>query len=248
MTTLGQVIGVESNIKSLAHSVITKVDRQLSKDPAGQQSPLAGITRVFEPWTPEDKPQPAEERLVQVRADEEIKLLVDALTALFDNAATREWGNQQARADIKVDGDVLLSSVPVGYLLFLEKQLTDLVTLTSRLAVLDPAEDWTFSKAAGCYVSKETLTYSTKKVRRAITLVPATDKHPGQAESYPEDVLSGTWRQKKYSGALEASKVARLTERARKLLFAVKYARAECNKMDVEEQEPGATLLSYIFG
>jgi len=40
--------------------------------------------------------------------------------------------------------------VPATYLLFLEKQLTDLHTLVSKLPVLDASETWVFDQAADC--------------------------------------------------------------------------------------------------
>jgi hypothetical protein len=44
------------------------------------------------------------------------------LTRLFDVTPTKDWANCEARADVKVDGRVLVPDVPVAYLLFLEKQ------------------------------------------------------------------------------------------------------------------------------
>lgn len=45
---------------------------------------------------------------------------------LFDVTATKDWANCEARADVTVDGWVLVSAVPVSCLLFLEKRLTDI--------------------------------------------------------------------------------------------------------------------------
>ena len=47
------------------------------------------------------------------------------LTRLFDVTLTKDTANCTARADVKIGDSVLLPAVPVTYLLFLEKQLTD---------------------------------------------------------------------------------------------------------------------------
>ena len=64
------------------------------------------------------------------------------LADLVDATATMDEGNCGARADVKVDGTVVMAAVPVTHLLFLEKQLTDIQTFVSHAAVLDPAESW----------------------------------------------------------------------------------------------------------
>ena len=64
-------------------------------------------------------------RRQQHQAEAVLRSTATALTQLFDVTATKDWANCEARADITVDGRALLRDVPVSYLLFLEKQLTE---------------------------------------------------------------------------------------------------------------------------
>ena len=61
---------------------------------------------------------------------------------LFDITATKDWANCTARANVVLDGKPLLEDVPATYVLFLEKQLSDLHTFVGKMSELDPGSDW----------------------------------------------------------------------------------------------------------
>src|SRR5690606_37924291 len=133
----------------------------------------------------------------------------------------------QAKADVVVNGTVILSQVPATYLLFLEKQLTDLHTFVRKLPVLDASETWTFDNSADCWATEPLQTTKTKKIPRNHVKAEATEHHPAQVEVYYEDVIVGHWRTAKFSRALPATRVNELIERVEKLQQAVKFAREE---------------------
>ena len=148
-----------------------------------------------------------------------------------------------------VDGRTIVSQVPVSYLLFLEKQLTDIHTFVAKLPVLDPSVNWTFNDAAGYYaadaVQKPT---PTNKVPRNHVLAEATEKHPAQVQVYYEDVTVGTWTTVKFSGALPATEVRAILDRVTKLREAVKMAREEANGTEVADQHLATAILGHLFG
>jgi hypothetical protein len=172
---------------------------------------------------------------------------VEILTRLFDVTATKDWANGQARADVVVDGNVLLSDVPVTYLLFLEKQLVDLHTFVRKLPVLDASETWTFDASADCWATEAIQTVRTKKIPRNHVKAEATEHHPAQVEVYYEDVPVGYWRTVKFSGAMPARRVNEILERVEKLQQAVKFAREEANNVEVDDQRIGEQVFYYLF-
>src|SRR6185437_15355179 len=184
---------------------------------------------------------------VQVRAEEVIRQTADVLTRLFDVTATKEWANCEAKADVIVDGTVLLTAVPATYLLFLEKQLVDLHTFVKKLPILDPAETWEFDNASDSYATEPTQTVRTKKIPRNHVKAEATEHHPAQVEVYYEDVTVGNWRTIKFSGSLPARRVNELLARVEKLQEAVKFAREEANNLEVEDIKTGEAVLGYLF-
>jgi hypothetical protein len=154
----------------------------------------------------------------------------------------------EAKADVTVDGQTLLRDVPVMYLLFLEKQLTDLHTFVKKLPVLDNAETWTFDESADTWRTEPVRTIRTKKVPRNHVKAEATDKHPAQVEVYYEDIAVGYWTTVKFSGALPARRVNELLERVEKLQRAVKFAREEANGAEVTDRHVGDVVFRYLFG
>jgi hypothetical protein len=242
-TKLHQVIAVEKGVKSRTHADLTRAHHDLQKPAL-----LSGISRTYQPADEGGETFPPEATRVQLRATEVIGDVVQMLTRLFDVTATREWANTHARADLVVDGETLIEQVPVTYLLFLEKQLTDLRTFIAKLPVLDPAETWTFDPTVDAYATGQVMTTRTRKVPRNHVKAEATKEHPAQVEVYYEDVTVGHWRTVKFSGALPASQVKALRGRVERLQEAVKVAREEANALEVAEAHVGARVLDYLFG
>ncbi|HEX2905802.1 MAG TPA: hypothetical protein VHO69_03005 [Phototrophicaceae bacterium] len=243
MPKLNQIIAIEKSVKSQSLRELTDAHQVLQKP-----AMLAGIARTYRPKDEEGEQLPPEATKVQIKTEEVIHKTVDILTRLFDVTATKDWANDKAKADVVVDGKVLLSQVPVTYLLFLEKQLVDLHTFVKKLPVLDAAETWAFDASADCWATEPMQTIKTKKIPRNHVKAEATEHHPAQVEVYYEDVAVGYWRTVKFSGALPAKRVNELAERVEKLQQAVKFAREEANGIEVQDQKIGDKVFQYIFG
>jgi hypothetical protein len=240
---LNQIIAVEKGVKSKSFGDLTDAHHLLLKPAL-----LSGISRTYQPKDDEGEQLPPEATKVQVRAEEVLRKSSATLTRLFDVTATKDYANCDARADIAVDGTVLLSDVPVTYLLFLEKQLTDLHTFVKKLPVLDAAESWVQDPSTDSWKTEPVQTYRTKRVPRNHVKAEATEKHPAQVEVYYEDVTIGYWTTVKFSGALPARRVNELLDRVEKLQQAVKFAREEANGSEVEDRRVGDAVFGYLFG
>src|SRR5947209_20224941 len=129
---LNQVIAIEKGTKSRSLQDLTEAHHNLQKTTL-----LAGISRTYRPKDEEGEQFPPESTRVQIRAEDVIRSTSETLTKLFDVVATKDWANCSAKADVIINGNVLLSQVPATYLLFLEKQLVDLHTFIKKLPVLD---------------------------------------------------------------------------------------------------------------
>ncbi|WEH42374.1 hypothetical protein OG233_24200 [Streptomyces sp. NBC_01218] len=243
MAKLNQIIAVEKGVKSKAHQDLTAAHHGLQKPGL-----LAGLSRTYQPKDEEGEQLPPESTLVQVKAEDVLRDTAAALTRLFDVTATKDWANCAARADVTVEGRVLVADAPVSYLLFLEKQLTDIGTFVRKLPVLDASEAWAQDPSTDAWKTEPVRTLRTKKVPRNHVKAEATEKHPAQVEVYYEDVPIGYWTTVKFSGALAARRVRELTERVEKLQQAVKYAREEANAAEVTDQRVGDAVFGYLFG
>ena len=123
----------------------------------------------------------------------------------------------------------------------------DLHTFVRKLPLLDPSETWVYDPAQNCHATEAVETVRTKKVPRNHVKAEATEKHPAQVEVYHEDMAVGYWRTVKFSGALQARRVAELLERVEKLQRAVKFAREEANGVEAWGPKVGEAVFNYLF-
>lgn len=243
MAKLNQIIAVEKGVKAQSLRDLTDAHQILQKPTL-----LNGIARTYRPKDEEGEQFPPESTKVQVKAEEVVRKTGEILSKLFDVVATKDWANTQAKADVIVDGQVLLTQVPAPYLLFLEKQLVDLYTFVRKLPVLDASETWVFDPSSDSWATEPVQTTKTKKIPRNHVKAEATEHHPAQVEVYYEDVVVGQWRTVKFSGSMPATRVNELLERVEKLQQAVKFAREEANNLEVQDQKMGAKVFQYLFG
>ena len=105
-------------------------------------------------------------------------------TELWNLVLTQDAGNQNARADVAIDGQVLLANVPVTTLLFLDKQVAELETFVTKLPTPDPAEEWTHDPNSGLLKSNASESVRTAKEPAVFVKYEATKEHPAQTEFY----------------------------------------------------------------
>ena len=244
MTKLNQVIAVEKGIKSRVYADLSALHHSTQKADL-----FNGFAKQYQPILDDGEQLPPENKKVQLTAEKAIDQTQHLLRDLFDVTATKDWTNCAARASIKIDDKVILEDVPVSYLLFLEKQLTDVRTFIASLPVLDDAENWKQDENSGLYKTAELKTHRTKKVQKAIVLYDATDRHPAQTQLITEDVIAGHWILVKHSGAIARPEKEAIARKVEILLRAIKEAREEANgKVVVPTPDVSKAVFSFIFG
>jgi hypothetical protein len=243
MPKLNQIIAVEKSIKNECNNAITKAYHDIQK-----AEPFKGISRAYTPKEDGGETFPPENQKVQKNAVDLLNFTADTFTKYWDVTLTKDTANQGARADVVLDNKVLIKGAPVVYLLFLEKQLTDVATLVKTLPVLDPAETWHLDEHTSVYKTDVQKTNKMKKVMKAFTKAAATDKHPAQVDTFTEDVVQGVWDTVKHSGALPQKKISEILERVTKLQAAVKFAREEANTAAAPEQHVGSAVFGFLLG
>jgi len=242
MTMLNQVIAVVQSKKKLASDAITNAYHLIQKPVL-----FDGLVKTYTPKDEEGDKLPSESKKAQTTVSKIIAETYNPLIDMFDVVFTQDCNNCEAKADIVIEEVGIAFNVPVTHLLFLEKQLTDIITFVSKLPVLDPAEVWSWDDVTDSYRSEPSDSVRTKKVRKPFVKYEATKEHPAQVDVVEEDVALGTWRTIKFSGAMKASDKAAILERARKLQEAVIKAREQCNAKAIDTYKIGESLLNYVF-
>jgi hypothetical protein len=240
---LSQCLGVEKKTRNRVHRSTTDLYRTVKRPEV-----FTGFVRTYTPKDDEGDVLPPESKTVQLKVDDVLSELRSVETDLFDIVATKEYGNTKARADVVVDGTIILPQVPVPFLLFLEKRLDDIATFFRDLPLLDPNEVWDLDRGNGFYRSEPVATLRMKKVPRSHEKSPATEHHPAQVDTYFDDVPIGTWSKTLMSGALPRSRVDGLCRQAVRLRDAVISAREKANTIDVEQVDVGSKVFDFLLG
>lgn len=241
-TRLNQIIALLKGAKTAAQEKITKLHHAVQRAEL-----LRGQTRTYQARAEDGERLPGESQVLQLRADKVLADAAEVWARVWDLSATLDEGNTRATADVMIDGKPLLKGLPAQTLLTLEKQLVDVRTFFTKLPVLDPAYEWSYSEGVAAYTTRPIETVRTKKVPQRFVKAEATDKHPAQVEVYHEDVPVGVWTTIHQSGALPQQRVSQLVARADALIAAVKLAREAANMVEVQDQQIGKPLMDYLL-
>lgn len=242
MAKQNQIIAVEKGAKSKAERALTDAHQRLSKPQL-----ISGLTRNYTSHDAEGEQLPPERHYVQTGVAQEVASILNALTEYYDVVGTKEATNCIAKADIVANG-LVLKDVPVGFILFLEKQLINIATFIKQLPVLDPSERWKFDSSQDCYATEPIKQIRTRKVMRSHVMHEGNEHHPPQVTSYTDDVPVGTWTITKFSGAVTREEQSNMVARVEDLQKAVKRAREAANMTDAVRLKFGNDIVSFLFG
>lgn len=241
-TKLCQIIAVANGQKARTQQALTQAYHKLQKEEL-----LKGISRRYRPKEDGGEQFPSESKQVIYRVGDALSEAKQALTELFDLVATQDNANCLAVADVAVNGKVILASMPVTTLLFLEKQLTDLHTMAGKLPTLDPSVLWSHNDQINCYQTDKTEAAKTKKISKVLVKYEATKEHPAQTEMVSEDVTVGYWETVHFSGAIPETERRQLIRRIEALQDGVKRAREQANSMEVKQVNIGESVFGFLF-
>lgn len=239
---LNQIIAIKKSLKQRNYAELTAL-YQSSQKP----DPFYGFTKVFKKKTEDGEDFPPERKKVQITAGSVLQRVRALLTELWDTEATIDIANCSAKADVELDGVLLITQAPTTHLLYLEKSLQDLWTTVSKMPVLSEDDNWEYDSNAGLFKTDEVMTHRTKKVQKALVLYQATEKHPAQTQLITDDEIVGYWSTVKMSGALPVPYKQKLLARIAKLKDAVKQAREKANEVAAEPVFIGDKIFNYLF-
>jgi hypothetical protein len=238
---LNQLIAVLQSVKANANKGKAEVSQLSQKSTLFQ-----GLSRTYQPREEDGFVYPPESQKLTLKADELIEKFVQSCSEFLDLAATQDYANTEAKASVTVDGQTIISDVPVSYLLFLEKQLQDVKTFIASLPVLSIDKDWQHDPNRGCYVTSPKETVKTKKITDFVVAYDATEHHPAQIKEVSKDIVEGTWSLIEFSGALPQDRVNIMLRRVDMLQKAVIQAREEANGREVPGiQDTSAGVLKW---
>jgi hypothetical protein len=206
-----------------------------------------GLTRTYQSRDDDGFVYPPEAQKVTTKVADLLDRYRVGVSELLDVAATQDWANTEAKADVVVDDEVVLTDVPVTYLMFLEKQLGDVRSFVQSLPVLPIDRDWEYDTNRGFYATKPKETAKTKKITEFVVAYEATVEHPAQVKEVTKDVIEGVWTLIELAGAEPRDRVDELLRRVDALTKAVIQAREKANDMEVERRQVAEPVFNFLF-
>lgn len=248
MSKLHELLAVNSNLAQQADKVRADLSATFEK----KRHLFAKKLVTFTPIEEGASAVTEEQSDIQTTVTHELEWITGISIKTIDTSHQIDVANTVAKADIVTeDGDAIATDVPATSLLQLEKQLKEVQALVTAIPTLDPAKGFVADEASGkgIYRARDVNKSRTRKDQKVITLAPATDKHPAQAQLVPVDVVTGTIREQEWSALLTPALKSNLLERCEVLVRAVKKARARANEVEVDVvgHKIGKALLGYVF-
>lgn len=242
---LHQILAIANGVNSRAESTSTRI-HHINKKPAL----FSGFRKEWKPIN-EDGPQYQPERkLVQARVPDQIAQFSEALGEQFNVWWQRDKANQEAVADVVVDGKTIIEGAPVSFLLALEKRFQNIRTFIAELPTRDTADDWKAADAGIFRTPEPEQTMKTQKVQEALVVFPPSEHNKGGThEMITKDVLIGHWQTIKESGGISEDGKRIFISRIEAISDAVKLAREEANSIEVPQKPSvGEDIFGFIFG
>ena len=251
MTKQYEVLAAEGTADTAARKLIEETRAKFAKT----QSYFSGIIRRLSMMadTVENKAVEATEFKDLQLTTTVVETLEYALGVWADAEnlrATKNRGNQSCVADIVVEGETILTNVPVDEIMGLESRLGEFKKLFSEAPSLQAGQVWTpdlTSPLKGAYIGSEETTTKTQAGEDVIIDVQPTDKHPAQTRRVAKTSVIGTFKTTLRSGALTTIQKAELLKMTDKLIIACRQARNRANDRDVENFPAGTAIVAKLL-
>ena len=246
--TLAQIITVEKGVHSRNYEALSEIHKRAQKPDS-----FSGLTKTYERANENEEEIPPEVKLVQLRHEAILTDYRRLWAEWWDLEATKDDANTKARADVIVDGTPIVKDAPVTFLLFLEKQLTDVRKAVEVLPELPVDREWARDEAQGIYKTEARKKARVQNMKRAVVLHPPTFKDgfaplPAQVQLVDDQVITGYYAEVNFSGAIPPQKKREILDRVNKLIDATKDARQRANKVEAPDRNVGADILKFILG
>ena len=245
MAKLHELLAVEGDLEGTFKSILNETETSFSK----KAQLFFGFHKRCVMFDDDVEPPPAESMEMTTTVGQKMEYTADHIIRYFDALLQKECTNQEAVADLIVDGNTIAEKVPATFLLGLEKRLKLVRNVMASMPVLPNGIKWTEdpNRGEGVYLSETPEeNFKTAKTFRFKVLYEATETHPAQIEKWEEQVNVGKYSKTTWAGMLTTARKSAILGRMDKLIRAVKRARQKANTTKVVERQIGQALFDYL--
>lgn len=250
MPHLHEVLAVDKELEQVAWKVVDEATTTFQKKVDHFQA-FEKRYEAFSEGRQKEVEGLAEHKTLTTTVPDKLLYVGQHFIRFLDALAQKETTNQEAKADVIMDGHIILFQVPATLLLALEGKLSKLRGMFEAIPTLQPGVEWRLDPQAGRFVyraTKDVIKQKTEKVMHHKVLVEPTKEHPAQIEKWFSDDPIAHSISTYWSGMLSSSQKATLLKRLDSLIYAIKQARMRANEQEVVKFDIGNTLFGYILG
>lgn len=249
MGKMHELLAVEKDIVGRASATIMETLKTF-KEKAAEF--FTGYTKTYTPNDANDRDLvPPESKELVDTVPSKLKYTFGVLEAEYDWLLQKESTNQNARADLIVDGKTIGTALPATFLLTLENRLTKVREVILNAPTLPNGPKWVEDPQKGNFVFKLSdaqIQYRTRKTPVPFVLHEATDRHPAQVSKEEKTETVGSYSSMFWDGRVTSAYKSQMLERVDKLLMAVRKAIRKANDVESVDNTIGRTIFSYILG
>ena len=245
---LHQLLAVIPTLKSQAEKIMAET----AKTFAGKAHLFEGMTKAYKARAEADvmtEKELSESKPLSETVGGKLAHLAEHVTPFIDAEYQRDLSNLHSTATVSF-GDMKIENVPATFLLQLKKELASLRAIYDQIPTLDPKREWKLApdQGKGVWIAPPEFTTKTKKDKIHKVVVPATEQHPAQVDSWTEDVPIGSFETRIRSGLITPEQKYRLMKRIDEVIAEVTRALAEANQVEHLTHKIAGKVLDYING
>jgi len=158
--------------------------------------------------------------------------------------------NCRAKADVIVDGNVIVKDAPATFLLEMEKKVVDLRGIIHAIPTYDPTKG--FKKQPdlpeGHYVGAPRTSVSTRKDEQPIITIKPTEHQAGQWTMKTKDISVAKITVTDFTSMYSPAEKSEMLERVDKLHRAIRKARQRANNVEACTQKISANVRDFVMG
>jgi len=248
MAQLHELLAVEGDLKGekdkIKEETLTTFDKKANHFLGGVRT-----LEMFDEARREEEAGGVERQEIVTTVPEKLKYMSSAFTRFWDAKLQKETANQEAKADIIIDGKEFVKNVPVTFLLAMEEELKQLRKVYDKIPTLQPGIEWKKDPQKGKHYWKTVhpiVKHKTEKTIEHKIIVPATKEHPAQVKEWSEDKPVGRYSTENWSGMLSPAEKSIMLGKLDKVLRAIKKARQRANNQETRKINVGESVFNFI--
>ena len=249
MSKLHEILAVESDLEETSRKILEEAFTTFVKKANHFESYHKTLKMLDEERSGEEEGAEEHKALVTTVPDK-LEYVRGSLERYYNALLQKEATNQEAKADLEIEGQVIAKDLPATFLLGMENRLKKLRPMLEAIPTLEPGVQWIPDLDQGSYIFKSKYPETKQKQEKAnefVIVTEATPQHKAQYEKVSKNFVCGTYSTQYWSGKITPGQKSIYLKRLDQLIQSIKKARQRANTCEIVKRKVGKEILDYLF-